>query len=112
MAVTAVSGAIGVIVGVIAGRLVTGLYTRAIDVPDTTTGFHVGTIVAGLVLAAAAGAAAAAAPAAGAARADPAASLRGVAPAGRGGRSLVERLVPPLRHLPRALANGGTGDRT
>lgn len=100
VAVTTISGAIGVVTGVIGGRLVTGVYTAAIDVPDTVTGFHVGTVVAGLALAATAGAAAATAPAIAAARTDPAAALRGTAPAGRGGRSIVERLIPPTRRLP------------
>jgi putative ABC transport system permease protein len=89
-----------VIVGVVAGRVVTGLYTGAIDVPDTVTGFHVGTIVAGLALAACAGALAATQPAVAAARTDPAAALGGITPVGRGGRSLVERVAPPLRRLP------------
>ncbi len=98
--VTTVSGVVGVIVGVAAGRVVTGLYTGAIDVPDTVTGFHVGTVVAGLVLAAGAGALAAAQPAVAAARTDPAAALGGITPVGRGGRSLAERIAPPLGRLP------------
>lgn len=98
--VTTLSGAIGVAAGVILGRLVTGVYTAAIDVPDTATEFHPGTVVAGLALAAAAGAAAATAPAIAAAHTDPAEALRGTAPAGRGGRSMVERLLPPIGRLP------------
>lgn len=98
--VTTVAGAIGVVAGVILGRLVTGVYTSAIDVPDTATEFHPGTVVAGLVLAAAAGAAAATSPAIVAARTNTAAALGGAAPAGRGGRSIAERLVPPIGRLP------------
>jgi len=98
--VTTVSGAIGVVAGVILGRLVTGVYTSAIDVPDTATEFHPGTVVAGLVLAAAAGAAAATSPAIAASRTNPAEALSGTAPAGRGGRSILERLVPPIGRLP------------
>ena len=98
--ITLTAGVVGVVVGVAAGRLVTGFYTDAITVPDTVTTFHLGTVVTGLVLASLTGAIAAAAPAIAAARTPPAAALRGVAPAGTGGRSLIERIVPPLRRLP------------
>jgi putative ABC transport system permease protein len=100
MTITMAAGLLGVVVGVAAGRVVTGLYTDAITVPDTVTTFHLGTVVSGLVLAALTGAIAAAAPAMAAARTPPAAALRGVTPTGSGGRSLIERIVPSTRRLP------------
>ncbi len=98
--VTGLAGLTGLAIGLPAGRLVTGLYTDAISVPDTVTRFHFSTVLVGLALALLAGAIASAVPAIAAARATPADALRGQAPPGRGGRSLVERLVPPLRKLP------------
>jgi len=100
MAVTAAAGAAGLVAGVATGRLITGLYTDAITVPDTVTEFHPSTIGVGLALAVVTGAAAAALPASAAGRTQPAAALGGIAPQGRGGRSLLERLVPPLSRLP------------
>lgn len=100
MTITMAAGVAGLIVGIAAGRLVTGLYTDAITVPDTVTGFHLSTVVIGLALAALTGAGAAALPALAAGGTQPATALRGMAPAGTGGRSFVERLVPPLRRLP------------
>lgn len=112
--VTMIAGVIGLIVGVAAGRLVTGLYTDAITVPDTVTDVHLSTVITGLVLAALTGSAAAALPAIAAGRTLPAAALRGSTPALEGGRSIVERLVPPIRRLParwRAILRGVGRDR-
>lgn len=100
MTVSGGAGLGGLIVGIIAGRYVTGLYTDAISVPDTVTGFHVATVAAGVVLAVATGAIAAAAPAIAAGRTRPAAALGGVTPPGSGRRSLAERFVPALSRLP------------
>ena len=100
MAITGVAGLTGLVVGLIAGRFITGLYTDAISVPDTVTGFHLTTIVTGVVLSLATGAVAAAAPAIAAGRTRPAAALGGVTPPGSGGRSLLERLLPVLSRLP------------
>ncbi|MDH3756135.1 MAG: ABC transporter permease, partial [Acidimicrobiia bacterium] len=98
--VTGTAGVVGVALGVPLGRLVTGLYTDAISVPDTVTRFHYSTVVIGLALAASAGVVATAAPAIAAARVAPGEALRGLAPTGRGGRSAIERLVPPVGRLP------------
>ena len=100
MTISGVAGLTGLVVGILAGRFVTGLYTDAINVPDTITGFHLTTIVTGVVLSLATGAIAAAAPAIAAGRAQPAAALGGVTPPGSGSRSLLERLVPALSRLP------------
>ncbi len=99
-AITGVAGVVGVVVGVVLGRVVTGVYTDAISVPDTVTRFHWDTVVIALVLAVATGLVATAAPTIAAARTSPGAALRGEVPSGHGGRSLVERLVPPLGKLP------------
>jgi putative ABC transport system permease protein len=96
----ATAGTLGVVAGLVAGRWVTALYTAAIDVPDTVIGFHPGTAAAGLAMAVLAGGLAAGAPAIAAARISPGAALRGTVPPGRAGRSLIERLVPPVRRLP------------
>ena len=99
-AITGAAGLVGVAVGVPLGRLVTGVYTDAISVPDTVTRFHWGTVVIALVLAVATGLLATAAPTFAAARTSPGVALRGEVPTGRGGRSVAERLIPPLRRLP------------
>lgn len=98
--VTGLAGIVGLSIGVPLGRLVTGLYTDAISVPDTVTRFHLSTVLVGLVLAFGTGIVATAAPAIAAARSSPAEALRGQVPTGRGGRSAMERLVPPLQKLP------------
>ena len=98
--VTGVAGVVGLVVGLPLGRLVTGVYTDAISVPDTVTGFHWSTVVVALMLAVATGLVATAAPAIAAARTTPGEALRGEVPTGGGGLSLIERLVPPLRRLP------------
>jgi putative ABC transport system permease protein len=99
-AITGAAGLVGVVVGVPLGRLVTGVYTDAISVPDTVTRFHWETVVIALVLAVATGLVATAAPTIAAARTSPGTALRGEVPAGRGGRSVAERVIPPLRKLP------------
>ncbi len=99
-AITGVAGLVGVVVGVPLGRLVTGVYTDAISVPDTVTRFHGETVVIALLLAIATGLIATAAPTIAAAMTSPGVALRGEVPAGGGGRSVAERLIPPLRKLP------------
>ena len=98
--VTGLAGIAGLAIGVPLGRLVTGLYTDAISVPDTVTQFHLSTGLTGLALAIATGVVATAAPAITAAQIAPGAALRGQTPTGRGGRSAIERLVPALGRLP------------
>jgi putative ABC transport system permease protein len=98
--VTGAAGLAGLAAGMVLGRLVSGTYTAAIDVPDTVTCFHPTTAVGGLAMALSTGALAAGGPALAAARTAPAEALKGVAPSGRGGRSLLERVVPGLGRLP------------
>ena len=98
--VTTVAGVAGLAVGLPLGRIVTGVYTDAISVPDTVTRFHWSTVVVGLLLSVLTGLVATAAPAIAAARTTPGDALRAEVPTGAGGRSLVERVIPPLRALP------------
>lgn len=91
---------VGAVLGVLLGRLVTGVYTDAVQVPDTVVRFRPLTPVAGLLFGLGAGLLAALVPARSAVRLTPADAMRGETPAGRGRRSLVERVVPPLGRLP------------
>ena len=97
----AFAGAVpGLVVGIVLARFATRLYTDAVSVPIHVIEFHVETIVAGLLFAAAAGALSTLAPAWRASRLAPAAAMRGQVGSGHGGRSLIERVVPPLEALP------------
>jgi putative ABC transport system permease protein len=103
--------ALGLVVG-IAGSLpgaalgglfaaaISHLYTGMISVPITVIDVRPLTVIVGLLMGPLAGAAAAYLPARRASRISPAEAMRGAVPIGRGGASLAERLVPPLRHLP------------
>jgi putative ABC transport system permease protein len=82
------------------GYGITGLYTDALGIPDTVREFHWATPVVGLVFGLLVGTLAALAPTRAASRLSPAEAMRGETPAQAGGSSLVERLVPPVRHLP------------
>ncbi len=98
------AGAIGAVIGAPLGALlgngITKLYTSAISIPVAITTVHVSTIIMGIAFALVAGALSALAPAMRAAKIMPAQAMRGLLPAGKGGATLVERLVPPLRRLP------------
>jgi putative ABC transport system permease protein len=97
----AFAGAVpGLVAGIVLARFVTQLYTDAVSVPIHVIQFHPETVVVGLVFAAAAGALSTLAPAMRAARLAPAVAMRGQIGSGHGGRSLLERVVPPLRALP------------
>jgi putative ABC transport system permease protein len=96
----AVGGVLGAAAGVALGGWITHLYTSAISVPITVVRVTPSTPIIGVGIALAAGAIAATAPALAAARVTPAEAMGGISPAASGGRSLVERLVPPLRRLP------------
>lgn len=98
------AGAIGAALGVLAGlglaSVWTGLYTDQLSIPLTVVEVRPPTILLGLLFGLGAGGLAAAAPAAIAASVPPAEAMRRFAPARRGGLSLAERLLPPLRRLP------------
>ncbi len=95
-----VGAIVGTGVGMLLGRLITGFYTAAISVPDTVTRFWPLTPVVGIAFGLVAGSLAAWVPARAASRIEPAEAMRGTVPTADGKRSLVERLFPPLSHLP------------
>ena len=101
LAVGVLGGVPGAVAGVFLAGTVSKVYTSAIKVPITSIHFHPATLVEGLVFAVVAGMLAALAPARLASRIQPADAMRGELPMGGvGRRSLVERLIPPLRRLP------------
>jgi putative ABC transport system permease protein len=90
----------GAALGGLSAAAISRLYTGMISVPITVIDVRPLTIVIGLLMGPLVGAAAAYLPARRAARTSPAEAMRGAVPVGRGGSSLLERLLPPLRHLP------------
>ncbi len=99
--VLAVAGGLtGAVAGALAASAITRLYTGELGIPLAVTSVHASTAAVGFGLTLVVAAAAAAGPAWAAARTPPAEAMRSSAPPGRGGRSLVERLVPPLGRLP------------
>ncbi len=95
-----VGAALGSLAGLGLASVWTGLYTQQLSIPLTVVELRPATILIGLAFGLGVGALAAAAPAAIAASVPPAEAMRRFAPARRGGLSLAERLVPPLRRLP------------
>ncbi len=91
---------IGVAVGAVLGWVITGAYTDALGIPDTVRALHPTTPIVGLAFGLVAGILASVAPARAVAKMSPAEAMRGDVPAGRGQRSFLERIVPPLRRLP------------
>ncbi|MVU82375.1 FtsX-like permease family protein [Nocardia sp. ET3-3] len=95
---------LGIVPGLAAGYLlggwITTRYTRALGLPLHVSALHPLTLVIATAAALAAAAIAAWAPARAAARMRPAEAMRVTPPAGHTGRSVVERLVPPLKHAP------------
>jgi len=90
----------GAIIGALAAAAITGVYTGVLTIPTAVVEFRPLTLVIGVLIGPIAGAAAAFGPARRAASTSPAEAMRGDGPVGRGGASLAERLVPPLRRLP------------
>jgi putative ABC transport system permease protein len=95
-----VAATAGVIVGVPLGWSTTYIYTQELGIPDTVRELHWVTVVIGVLFGLVAGTLAVWVPARAAASVDPAEAMRGFEPRRRGGRSLLERLVPPLARLP------------
>ncbi len=99
-----VCGLTGAALGALAGALLAGevtkLYTEELSIPVALSELRPTTPLLGLAFGLLTGLVAAGAPAATAARTAPAEAMRRFAPAGVGGRSLIERLVPPLSRLP------------
>ncbi len=90
----------GLVAGILLARSVTRLYTDAISVPVRVVELHPETFAIGVLFGLGAGALATLAPALRASRLAPATAMRGADMGGRGGRSVLERVVPPLRRLP------------
>jgi len=90
----------GLLLGMLLARFVTQLYTDAVSVPIHVIAFHPATVAIGLIFAVAAGSLGTLAPALRAVRLTPAAAMRGTVGGGHGGRSLLERVMPPLDRLP------------
>ena len=92
----------GAIVGVLLARVITRLYTGILSIPLTIVDFYWTTLVGAIAFGVIASLLAALAPALVASRVLPAQAMRGETPSGGGRRSLIERLVPPLRRVPAA----------
>ncbi|MDJ0961572.1 MAG: ABC transporter permease [Acidimicrobiia bacterium] len=90
----------GAIVGVLLARAITRLYTDLLAIPVTLIQFYPATLVGAVAFGLVASLLAALAPALVASRVVPAQAMRGETPIGGGKRSLLERLIPPLRRLP------------
>jgi putative ABC transport system permease protein len=89
----------GLVLGVLLGRWLTTMYTNALGLPIHVTSLHIATMAIAVLTGVAATALAAWGPARAAARTTPAEAMR-LAPAGHGSRSLLERVMPPVRRLP------------
>ncbi|MFI6041774.1 FtsX-like permease family protein [Nocardia sp. NPDC051321] len=98
------SALLGIVPGLIGGYLlggwITTKYTDAIALPLHVASAHPITYLLAAMATFAAALVAALAPAVAAARMQPVEALRIAPPAYRGGRSIIERLLPPLRYLP------------
>ena len=95
-----VGAIIGVLIGMVAGALMTEMYTGLLDIPDTVVVFRPMTIVVGLLFGVIAGALSALVPARAAYKIAPAEAMRGEAPLMSGGKSTLEKVIPPLSKLP------------
>ena len=99
-----VVGVVGSVLGALLGALLAGvissIYTGELGIPSRVTDVRATTVLAGVAIGLLASIAAAWVPARRAASMNPAQAMRGVAPIGSGGESLLERMLPPLRRLP------------
>ncbi len=99
-----VVGVVGSLLGALLGALLAGVisaeYTGELGIPTRVTDVRPTTVLAGVAIGLLASLAAAYLPARRATALSPAQAMRGIAPTGRGGESLLERLVPPLHRLP------------
>jgi putative ABC transport system permease protein len=100
LSIGTVGAIIGVILGVVAGALMTSLYTGELDIPDTVVVIRPFTIAVGLLFGVVAGIISALVPARAAYTIAPADAMRGSAPLMSGGKSWLEKAVPPISKLP------------
>ncbi len=91
---------VGVVVGAIAGSFMTRMYTGLLDIPDTVVVIRPFTIIVGLLFGVVAGLVSALVPARAAYKIAPADAMRGVAPLMSGGKSTLEKMIPPISKLP------------
>ena len=94
------AGIVGLVFGMAGAYAITGVYTTALDIPDTVRSFHWMTPIIGVGFALLAGMLGAWAPARRAFQVTPAEAMRGNVPEGPGSRSWLEKILPPLRRLP------------
>ena len=95
-----VGGTGGLIGGYILGGWYTAQYTQSLGLPLRVTSLHPTSLIIGSIVGTAAAAVAAWAPARTASRISPAEAMRISPPSARGGISVGERLLPPLRRMP------------
>ncbi len=95
----AVGAIVGVALGAVSGALMTEMYTGFLDIPDTVVTIRPLTIIGGLLFGIVAGILSALVPARAAYKIEPAEAMRGAAPLMSGGKSWLERAIPPLSKL-------------
>ena len=95
-----VGAIVGVLLGTVSGALMTRMYTGFLDIPDTVVLIRPSTVIVGLLFGVVAGTLSALVPARAAYKIEPAEAMRGAAPLMSGGKSLLERVIPPLSKLP------------
>ncbi|MGZ5362691.1 MAG: ABC transporter permease [Mycobacterium sp.] len=100
VAVGLAGASVGMVGGYFLGGWFTMQYTQALGLPLRVTSLHTGNLIVGGLVGTVAAAVAAWAPARAASRMSPAEAMRISPPGTRGGVSVVERVVPPLRRLP------------
>jgi putative ABC transport system permease protein len=100
VAVGVIGSVLGALLGALLAGVISSIYTGELGIPSRVTDVRATTVAAGVVIGLLASIAAAWVPARRAAAMNPAQAMRGVAPVGSGGESLLERVVPPLRRLP------------
>jgi len=100
VAVGVVGSVLGALLGALLAGVISSIYTGELGIPSRVTDVRATTVLAGVAIGLLASIAAAWVPARRAASMNPAQAMRGVAPTGAGGESLLERIVPPLRRLP------------
>ncbi len=94
-----VGAVVGVLLGTVSGALMTRMYTGFLDIPDTVIVIRLSTIIVGLLFGVIVGTLSALVPARAAYKIEPAEAMRGAAPLMSGGKSLLEKTVPPLSRL-------------